>query len=84
MAECIDSLNFIGYLLANKLDQNNLIRNIVNTICFKNNVKTFEEIEELQKNIKIVIRQIFFELIDEYKNKRKQGTEFVCNKRIWY
>lgn len=79
VAKRLDRLDFIGYLLADKLDQNNLIQNIVNNICVGKDIKTFSEIDELQQNVKIIVRQTFAELIQDYKNQREQNLELPNN-----
>lgn len=73
VANCMDSLNFIGYLLADKLDQNNLIQEVINNVCYKNKIKTLKEIDELKQNIKLIIREQFVKLIQEHKNEREKA-----------
>lgn len=71
VAKCKDSLDFIGYLLADRLDRNNLFQNVIDNVYAQNPVNTFQELEELQNNTKLVIRKIFGELIKEHSSKRE-------------
>lgn len=73
VASNMANLNLIGYLLTDKLDQNNLIQTITNEICAKHKINTLKEINELKQDVKRVIREIFIEM--QQHNMLKEHTE---------
>ena len=74
VANYMGDLNFIGYLLTDKLDQNNLIQSIANKICAKHKINTLKEITELKQDIKRVLREIFVEMQQHNNPKEHVGS----------